>query len=138
MQISKRFLNELTYQVLGCAIEVHKVLGPGLLESIYEKCFCRELNLRGIHYKSQVRVAVSYKGLELETELRCDVLVEDCLVVELKAINGFESIHEAVLLTYMRMLEKPKGLMINFHCTNIFKEGQQTMVNELFRNLPDE
>lgn len=81
---------------------------------------------------------LNYKGLEVETELRYDVSVEDTLVVELKAIEGFLPVHEAILLTYMRMVEKPKGILINFHCVNIFKEGQKTLVNELFRGLPDE
>lgn len=137
MPLTKKYLDELTYQIIGCAIEVHKVVGPGLLESIYEKCFCRELSLRGIQYKSQVKVELQYKGLLLETELRCDVVIEDLIVVELKAIDCFNPIHEAVLLTYMKMLEKPKGILLNFHCTNIFKEGQKTMVNDIFRSLPD-
>lgn len=138
MRVTKKYLDELTYKVIGCAIEVHKIIGPGLIESVYEKCFLRELTLRGINYTCQKRVHLNYKGLEVETELRYDVLVEDIIVVELKAIEGFLPIHEAILLTYMRMVEKPKGILINFHCVNIFKEGQRTLVNELFRGLPDE
>jgi len=138
MPITKKYLNELTYKVIGCAIEVHKIIGPGLIESVYEKCFLRELSLRGINYACQKRLHLNYKGLEIETELRYDVLVEDILVVELKAIEAFLPVHEAILLTYMRMVEKPKGVLINFHCVNIFKEGQKTLVNELFRDLPDE
>ena len=79
MGITKKYLNELTYKIIGCAIEVHKHLGPCLLESIYEKCFLRELKLRGIAHKSQIWVPLQYKGLELDTELRLDVLVEDIL-----------------------------------------------------------
>jgi GxxExxY protein len=138
MGITKKYLNELTYKVIGCAIEVHKQLGPGLLESIYEKCFLRELALRGIIYKSQIWVPLFYKGLELDTELRLDVLVEDILCVELKAQEGLLPIHDAVLLSYMQMLQKPKGILINFHCVNIFKEGQRTLVNNLFSILPEE
>lgn len=99
MQLTKKYLNELTYQVIGCAIEVHKHLGPGLLESIYEKCFIKELNLRGINNKSQLWVPLDYKGLSLQSELRMDVLVEDVLCVELKAQEGFLPIHDAVLLS---------------------------------------
>ncbi len=88
MTITKKYINELTYQIIGCAIEVHKHLGPGLLESVYEKCFLRELKLRGIEYKNQVWVPLEYKGLELDTELRLDVLVENLLCVELKAQQG--------------------------------------------------
>jgi GxxExxY protein len=85
MTITKKYLNELTYQVIGCAIEVHRHLGPGLLESIYEKCFLEELRLWGINYKNQIWVPVEYKGLKLNTELRLDVLAGDILCVELKA-----------------------------------------------------
>ncbi|TMI94767.1 MAG: GxxExxY protein [Bacteroidetes bacterium] len=138
MRITKKYLNELTYRVIGCAIEVHKHLGPGLLESVYEKCLLRELNLQGLANKSQIYVPLEYKGLHLETELRLDVLVEDILCVELKAQEGLLPIHDAVLLSYMQMLQKPKGILINFHCVNIFKEGQKTLVNNLFSLLPEE
>jgi GxxExxY protein len=138
MQITKKYLNELTYKVIGCAIEVHKHLGPGLLESVYEKCFLRELDLRGIVNKSQIWVPLKYKGLSLDTELRLDVLVEDILCVELKAQEGLLPIHDAVVLSYMQMLQKPKGILINFHCVNIFKDGQKTLVNNLFSLLPEE
>ena len=138
MQITKKYINELTYKVIGCAIEVHKHLGPGLLESIYEKCFLKELGLRGILFKNQVWIPLEYKGLELDTELRLDILVEDILCVELKAQEGLLPIHDAVLLSYMHMLQKPKGILINFHCVNIFKNGQKTLVNNLFTLLPEE
>ena len=138
MGVTKRYLDELTYKVIGCAIEVHKHLGPGLLESVYEKCFLRELGLRGIAYRSQIWAPLQYKGLLLDTELRLDVLVEDILCVELKAQEGLLPIHDAVLLSYMQMRQKPKGIIINFHCVNIFKEGQRTLVNNLFSLLPDE
>ena len=138
MMVTKRYLNELTYKVIGCAIEVHKYLGPGLLESVYEKCFLQELNLRGIAYKNQVWTPLEYKGLRLDTELRLDVLVEDILCVELKAQDGLLPIHDAVLLSYMQMLLKQKGILINFHCVIIFKEGQKTLVNNLFSLLPEE
>ena len=138
MIVTKKYLNELTYKVIGCAIEVHKHLGPGLLESVYEKCFLKELEIRKIAYKSQIWVPIDYKGLHLDTELRLDVLVEDILCVELKAQEGLLPIHDAVLLSYMQMLQKPKGILINFHCVNIFKEGQKTLVNNLFSLLPEE
>ncbi len=138
MQITKKYINELTYKVIGCAIEVHKHLGPGLLESIYEKCFLKELGLRGILFKNQVWIPLEYKGLELDTELRLDILVEDILCVELKAQEGLLPIHDAVLLSYMHMLQKPKGILINFHCVNIFKNGQRTLVNNLFSLLPED
>ena len=137
-RMGKKYLNDLTYKIIGCAIEVQKHLGPGLLESVYEKCFTRELGLRGIEYKNQIWVPLEYKGLQLDTELRLDVLVEDILCVELKAQEGLLPIHDAVLLSYMQMLQKPKGILINFHCTNIFKEGQKTLVNNFYSLMPDE
>jgi len=138
MNTTKKYLDELTYKVIGCAIEVHKLLGPGLLESVYEKCFLRELALRGIAFKNQIWVPIQYKGLALDTELRLDVLIEDIICVELKAQEGLLPIHDAILLSYMQMLQKPKGILIYFHCTNIFKEGQRTLVNNLFSLLPEE
>lgn len=144
MAITKKYLNELTYKVIGCAIEVHKHLGPGLIESVYEKCFLKELTLQGIAFKNQIWVPLQYKGLELNTELRLDVLVEEILCVELKAQEGLLPIHDAILLSYMQMLQKPKGILtrrmlcINFHCINIFKGGQKTLVNSLFSLLPEE
>ncbi|HEX7905368.1 MAG TPA: GxxExxY protein [Chitinophagaceae bacterium] len=138
MRITKKYLTELTYKVIGCAIEVHKHLGPGLIESVYEKCFLKELTIQGLAFKNQLWVPVQYKGLELDTELRLDVLVEDMLCVELKAQQGLLPIHDAVLLSYMQMLQKPKGILVNFHCVNIFKEGQKTLVNNLFSLLPEE
>ncbi len=138
MIVTQKEIDDLTYTIIGCAIEVHKILGPGLLESVYEKCLLRELNLRGYQSKSQQRIPLEYKGLSLDAELRYDMLVEDLVIVELKAIDGILPIHEAILLTYMKMLLKPKGIIINFNCTNIFKYGQKTMVNEIYAKLPKE
>lgn len=137
MLVTKKYLDELTYRVIGCAIEVHKHIGPGLLESVYEKCLLKELTLRRITFKNQAWVPLQYKGLQLDAELRLDILVEDILCVELKAQEGLLPIHDAVLLSYMQMLQKPKGILINFHCVNIFKEGQKTLVNDLFELLPE-
>jgi GxxExxY protein len=136
MLITQKYLDELTYNIIGCAIEVHKHLGPGLLESVYEKCFIHELSIKNLHNQSQQKVPVIYKDIRLDAELRFDVLVENLIIVELKSIDGILPIHEAVLLTYLKMLSKPKGIIINFNCTNIFKEGQKTLVNEFYAALP--
>ena len=125
INLTHKYLDQLTYKVIGCAIEVHKQLGPGLIESVYEKCFLRELALQGIQYRNQLRVSLNYKGLLLDADLRIDVMAEDILLIELKAVDGLLPIHEAILLTYMRMLEKPKGVLINFNCTNIYKNDQK-------------
>jgi GxxExxY protein len=136
MGITQKYLDDLTYVIIGCAIEVHKQLGPGLLESVYEKCFTRELALKNLNFEAQQSVPVHYKGVQLDAELRFDVLVEGLIITELKSIDGLLPIHDAVLLTYMKLLEKPKGILINFNCTNIFKEGQKTLVNEYYAALP--
>ena len=135
--ITKRYLKDLIYKVNGAAIEVHKALGPGLLESVYHKCMKHELSLRKINFQSELIIPVSYKGIRIDAELRCDLYVENILPVELKAIEGILPIHEAQIITYMKLLEAPEGLMLNFNVTNIFKEGQKTYVNELYRDLFD-
>ena len=104
----------------------------------YHKCLKYELQERGISYQSELLIPISYKDIELDVDLRCDLFIEENLIVELKAIDKILPIHEAQLLTYMKLLEVPIGLMINFNCTHLFKEGQKTYVNELYRNLPDE
>lgn len=132
--LSRDYLKNLVYQVNGAAIEVHKSLGPGLLEKVYQKCIEHELKLRNIPFESQVVIPVNYKGLEVEAELKCDLLVDKSLVVEFKVVEVIP-IHVAQLLTYMKLLELPMGLMINFNVTHIFKEGQKTYVNSLYESL---
>lgn len=136
--MSKKYLTELTYKIIGAAIEVHKILGPGLLESVYHKCLAYEFKLRGISYLSELDIPVHYKDLVVETPFRCDFQVEHAIVVELKSAEAVPPIHVAILLTHMKLLEKPKGIMINFNCLNLFKDGQKTYVNDLYRELPDE
>ncbi|MBX9806720.1 MAG: GxxExxY protein [Flavobacteriaceae bacterium] len=135
--MTKTYLKDLIYQVNGCAIEVHKHLGPGLLESVYHSCLKKELTLRGFDFQTELIIPINYKGLEVEAGLRCDLFVEKTLVVELKSVEKVLPIHEAQLLTYMKLLEVPIGLIINFNVTHIFKEGQKSYVNELYRYLEE-
>jgi GxxExxY protein len=135
--ITKKYLDELTYQIIGAAIEVHKALGPGLLESVYHKCMKEELKLRKLRFASEILTPLEYKGIELNTDLRCDLFVQNCIAIELKSIDLLAPIHEAQILTYMRLLNCPKGILINFNCVNLFKEGQKTFVNNLFRELKE-
>lgn len=137
MCLTKKYINDLVYKVVGACIEVHKVLGPGLLESVYHKCLEKELTIRNINFKSEYKIPFSYKGLEINIDLRCDFFIENCLVLELKSVETILPIHQAQLLTYMRLLESPKGVLVNFNVDNIFYEGQQCLVNELFRVLPE-
>jgi GxxExxY protein len=137
MFITKKLLNDLTYEIIGVAIEVHKYLGPGLLESVYQSCMYEEFRLREIPTKSQMVIPIDYKGLMIDALLKCDFFVDDLIVIELKSVNIILPVHEAQLITYMKLLSAPKGILINFNVTNIFKEGQKTFVNEYFRDLPE-
>ena len=132
--MTQKYLNDLTHTIIGAAIEVHKELGPGLLESIYEKCLIYLLKEKGLTVISQQKVPVKFRDLYLDCDLRFDLLVENSIIVEIKAVAEFLPIHEAQLLTYLKLMEKPKGILINF--TNIFKEGQETIVTGLFAKLP--
>jgi GxxExxY protein len=133
--LTQKKLDQLTYKIIGCAIEVHKNLGPGLLESIYEKCLIHELKLNNFDVKCQISIPLLYKGVEMECDLRLDILVNDLIIVELKSVNELHPIFEAQLLTYMKLLKSPKGILINFNCSNLFHEGQKTYVNEYYSQL---
>lgn len=136
MNLTKKHLDELTYSFLGCCIHVHKELGPGLLESIYHQCLIEELKYEKISFSSEINVPVYYRDIKIEANLRADLLIENCLVVELKSVQELKPIFKAQLLTYMHLLKAPKGVLVNFNCLNIFKEGQQTFVNNFFSELP--
>ena len=108
-------LNTITERIIGAATEVHKVLGPGLMESAYEECLCRELALRGIGVERQLPMPVEYKGVRLDSGYRLDLLVERSVVVEVKSVSSIEPIHEAQLLTYLKLGGWRLGLLINFN-----------------------
>jgi GxxExxY protein len=131
-------LDALTYELIGAAIQVHKELGPGLLESVYHYCMLIELKHRKINFLTEYKIPFSYRNETLPVDFRCDLFVDERMVVELKAVKDLHAIQESQLLTYMRLLEVPKGMIINFSCNNIFHEGQKTFVNDHFRNLPKE
>jgi GxxExxY protein len=114
--------NSITGAVIGAAIEVHKLLGPGLLESAYEECLAREFDLRGIHYDRQKAVPVVYKDVKLDCGYRIDLVAEGRVVVELKAVESLAPIHEAIVLTYLRLSGCKIGLLINFNVVTL-KEG---------------
>ncbi len=118
---------DLTEEIIGAAIEVHKALGPGLLESAYEECLCHELKLREIAFNREVSLPVVYKGVKLDCGYRLDVVVEDKVVLELKCVEGLLAIHEAQLLTYLRLTGCKVGLLINFNVA-VLKNGLKRKV----------
>lgn len=120
-------LNELTYEIIGAAIEVHRMLGPGLLESTYRECLCRELSLRGLSFRKEYGMPLHYKGIQLDCGYRVDLLVADCVVVEIKAIEQLSPVHDAQLLTYLRVGGWRVGLLINFNVV-VLKDGVRRKV----------
>ena len=121
------FDHPLTRTIIGYAIEVHRQLGPGLLESTYEQCLAQELRLAKIDFKQQLNMPVYYKGVDLDCGYRIDLLVEDFLVVELKAVESVSGLHKAQLLTYMKLAEVPLGLIINFN-VGMLKDGVHKLI----------
>ena len=119
--------DELSKTVIGAAIEVHRLKGPGLIESIYEKCLMRELDLQKLQSVNQKAVLIEYKGITFEEPLRFDILVEDCLLLELKCVQTVLPIHKAQLLSYMKLLNIPLGLLINYHELKLV-DGIQRMI----------
>ena len=126
---SERFrINSLTDKVIGCAIEVHRSIGPGLLESAYEECLCYELSQSGLEFKRQVPLPVVYKAVRLDCGYKLDIIVENSVILEIKAVEKLVSIHEAQLLSYLRMLDMRLGLLLNFHSA-VLKDGIKRIVN---------
>lgn len=113
---------KLTEQIVAAAIEVHRILGPGLIEAVYEKALCHELTLRGISFQNQIALPVHYKGVDLECGFRVDILAEDALIIEVKSIANILPPHEAQLLTYMKFAKKRVGFIFNFNVL-VFKHG---------------
>lgn len=132
--MTKKEITKLSYEITGFAIKVHKELGSGLLENVYEQCLKYELEQNGYNVKQQLVVTIKYGELSLDSSLKIDLLVNDLIVVELKTVENILPIHEAQLLTYMKLLKKPQGLLINFNTTNITK-SLKPLVNDLFSKL---
>ncbi len=122
--------NEISGKIIGAAIEVHRVLGPGLLESVYEDALCHELRLRGLRFKRQQNVPIPYKGIKLGADLRLDLLVENKVILDLKAKEELSKIDKPKLLTYLRLSDKHLGLIINFH-VEVLRDGVFRVVNKL-------
>ena len=120
---SKLLQEDLTEKIIGAAIEVHRPLGPGLLESAYEECLCREFHLRGIAFQRQVPLPIEYKGVKLDCGYRLDLVVEDSVILELKCIDQILPVHEAQLLTYLKLTSRRIGLLLNFNVATLVRGG---------------
>jgi GxxExxY protein len=120
---SKLLHEELTEKIIGAAIEVHRALGPGLLESAYEECLCRELGLHGLPFQRQVSLPIEYKGVKLDCGYRLDLIVQDEVILELKCAEHLLPVHDAQLLTYLKLTHKRVGLIINFNVAMLVKGG---------------
>ena len=112
-------LNQLSYNIIGCAYQVHRALGPGLLESTYETCLCYELEQKGLHYERQKGIDINYNGIIIPNAYKIDISVENQVIVELKSVENLLPIHTAQLLTYLKLANKHVGLLINFNTTNL-------------------
>ena len=121
-------LNQLSRDFIAAAIEVHRELGPGLLESVYEVCLCEELLMRGISFQTQVDLPLLYKGRDTGKTFRLDMLIDDTLIVELKAVEELKSVHEVQLLTYLKLTNKPIGLLVNFNVPYL-RDGVKRKIN---------
>lgn len=135
--ITQKLINDISFKIVGCAIEVHKQLGPGLLESVYQACLLDELRNNNLSVQSQIHIPVCYKGKDLGGLLKLDLLVENLIIVELKAVDVMIPIYKAQLLSYLKLANKPKGLLINFHSENIVSQ-LIPLVTEEFAILPKE
>lgn len=128
-------LNDLTDRIIGAAIEVHRYLGPGLLESAYEECLCYELSQAGLRFQRQVHLPLSYKGLKLECAYKMDLVIEDEVIVELKSSEDVARVHSAQLLTYLKAANKKVGLLINFNVP-VLRNGLKRIVNDYHGQPP--
>lgn len=132
---TQKYVNDLSYKIVGAAIEVHKRLGPGLLESVYEECLLDELMGVGLFPRRQITVPIHYKGKELGSPLKLDLIINDLIIVEIKAVEVMLPVFKAQLLTYLKLTGKPKGLLINFNCENIVKDLVPLVTHD-FSELP--
>lgn len=136
MEITKKYINEITYKIIGACIEVHKIVGPGLYEEVYHKCLEREFDILGLKYQSELMIPLLYKERNIDCKVKCDFLVEDAIVLEIKSVEEFHKIHKAQTINYMNLLQVPKSILINFNVYNLYHEGTETFVSKHFETLP--
>ncbi len=130
--ITQKYITDLTYRINGACIEVHKILGAGLAEIVYQKALEKEFKLRNIKYRSEFKIPVIYKDENLNCDFKCDFLVEDLIVLEIKSVSSILEIHKAQVINYINLLKVPKGIIVNFNVKNIYHYGQETFINKYF------
>ncbi|WP_312174250.1 GxxExxY protein [Chryseobacterium sp.] len=130
--ITQKYITDLTYRINGACIEVHKILGAGLAEIVYHRALVKEFKLRNIEYKSEFQIPVVYKNENLNCDFKCDFLIEDLIVLEIKSVSSILEIHKAQVINYINLLKAPKGILVNFNVKNIYHFGQETFINNYF------
>lgn len=130
--ITQKYITDLTYKINGACIEVHKILGSGLSEIIYHKALEEEFKIRNIDFISEFQIPVVYKDINLQCDFKCDFLIENLIVLEIKAVSQVLDIHKSQVLNYMNLLKVPKGILVNFNVKNLYHLGQETFINKYF------
>ena len=136
--LAQKYVDELTFGIVGAAIEVHRRMGPGLKEAVYEECMMIELDHLNIPYVQQYRFRPFYRGIQLESVSIVDLIIDNLIVVELKSVEKINEVHLAQALNYINLLDLPKALILNFNCANLASQGRVTRVNAVYASLPSE
>ena len=135
MELTQKYINELTYKITGACIEVHKFAGPGLFENLYHECLKREFELLNLEYKSELEIPFNDKEVPINCKLKCDFLIENLIVLELKSVTDINNVHRAQTINYMNRLKMPKAILVNFNVNNLYHEGNETFVSKYFSQL---
>jgi len=135
METTQKYINELTYKITGACIEVHKIVGPGLFENVYHECLKREFQLLGLKYQSELEIPLNYKDVIINCKVKCDFLIENLIVLELKSVSEFNNLYRAQTMNYMNLLKVPKSILVNFNVNNLYHEGHETFVSKYFSRL---
>ena len=133
--VTQKYITDLTYRINGACIEVHKILGAGLAEIVYQKALEKEFEIRNIPFKSEFKISVIYKEQNLNCDFKCDFLIEDLIVLEIKSVSQTLDLHKFQVIIYMNLLKVPKGILVNFNVKNLYHNGQETFINKYFDQL---
>jgi GxxExxY protein len=135
MKVTQKCINELTYKITGACIEVQKIAGSGLFENVYHECLKKEFDLIELEYRSELEIPLNYKGKIIDCKVKCDFLIENQIVLEIKSVADLNNLHLAQTMNYMNLLKVPKAILVNFNVNKIYHEGHETFVSKYFSNL---